>query len=66
MDNEPLDSQIHRLADCILAHYPAEPGRGGSEGAVDVAIRLLTAQCPNARYHDQPTPPCPPPADGAS
>jgi hypothetical protein len=42
MDNEPLDHQITRLADCILTHFPEEPGRGGSEGAVDVAIRLLT------------------------
>jgi hypothetical protein len=66
MDNEPLDRQINRLADCILAHYLAEPGRGGSEGAVDVAIRLLVAQCPNAHYHDQPTPPCGPRPDGAS
>ena len=39
---EPLESQIKRLADCIMAHHPHEPGRtGASEGAIDVAIRLL-------------------------
>jgi hypothetical protein len=37
-----LEAQIDRLAKCIMDHYPDEPGRTGrSEGAVDVAIRLL-------------------------
>lgn len=43
--SESLESQVNRLADAILAMYPDEPGRGDpvhGEGAVDVAIRLLT------------------------
>lgn len=40
-DNESLVSQIDRLAALIVDRYPHEIGRGGSEGAVDVAIRLL-------------------------
>jgi hypothetical protein len=41
-DNQHLGDQIDRLAKCLMAYYPDEPGRTGrSEGAVDVAIRLL-------------------------
>jgi len=38
-DNEPLESQIGRLARFIMAEFPGEPSR--PEGAVDTAIRLL-------------------------
>jgi hypothetical protein len=42
MDNEPLERQIDRLAACILFYFPDEPGSTGqSEGAIDVAVRLL-------------------------
>lgn len=36
---EPAEHQIQRLADFISTNIPGEPSR--SEGAVDVAIRLL-------------------------
>jgi len=40
---DDLAQQIDRLANCILTYHPDEPGRTGlSEGAVDVAIRLLS------------------------
>lgn len=42
-DNTPLKDQVAELADVILKYYPGEPGRTGkSEGAIEVAIRLLT------------------------
>lgn len=36
---EPLDSQIQRLANFIMAEIPGEPSQ--NEGAIDTAIRLL-------------------------
>ena len=40
---DDLAQQIDRLASCILTYHPDEPGRTGqSEGAIDVAIRLLS------------------------
>lgn len=38
VENEPLESQVKRLASFILEHFP-EPS--SSDGAIDVAIRLL-------------------------
>ncbi|MDQ3816288.1 MAG: hypothetical protein M3362_01190 [Acidobacteriota bacterium] len=38
------DQEINRLADFLMAKYPAEIGKGNpevGESAVDVAIRLL-------------------------
>jgi hypothetical protein len=36
------EEQIERLSRCIMTHWPQEPGATGtSEGAVDVAVRLL-------------------------
>jgi hypothetical protein len=40
---EALDKQLARLTCCIQQHWLDEIGKGGSEGAVDVAVRLLTA-----------------------
>jgi len=37
-----LGEQVDRLARCLLDHHAGEIGKGGSEGAVDVAVRLLT------------------------
>lgn len=58
-DNEPYDKQISRLADFIMEKFPDEIGRGypngmntGSEGAIDVAIRLL-----NGGANPRPQPP---------
>lgn len=45
MDNEPLESQVDRLAKFILREYPEWIGNAGdSEGAIDCAIRILKAQ----------------------
>lgn len=42
-DNTPLKEQVTELADFILKYYPGEPGRTGkSEGAIEVAMRLLS------------------------
>lgn len=37
-----LGGQLEQLARCILDYHASEIGKGGSEGAVDVAVRLLT------------------------
>lgn len=43
VEPEPqLSTEIDRLASFILDRFPGEPGRGGNESAVDVAIRLLS------------------------
>lgn len=45
---EPLEDQVERLGQFLMEHYPREIGRGypgqrgGDEGAIDIAIRLLT------------------------
>lgn len=38
-DNEPLESQVERLGQFILAQLPNEPSQ--NQGAIDTAIRLL-------------------------
>lgn len=40
-DNEPLESQVNRLAEFIMHNIPGEPSQ--SQGAVDTAIRLLAS-----------------------
>lgn len=45
-DNASAEDQIDRLSEFLLANFPGEIGRSNyqvSEGAVDVAIRLLSA-----------------------
>jgi hypothetical protein len=37
-----LEKQIDELAAFIMREYPSEPGKNGSEGAVECAIRLLS------------------------
>lgn len=39
---ETLEDQVRRLADFIVENFPGEPSR--SEGAIDTAIRLLSAR----------------------
>lgn len=40
-DHEPLESQVNRLAEFIMAEVPGEPSQ--SEGAIDTAIRIITS-----------------------
>lgn len=53
-DNTPLEKQIETLADYLLTNFPFEIGRyGQSEGAVEVAIRLLKEYQPLHTDHQR-------------
>ncbi len=43
-DTLPLDAQVLILADFLLDNFPEEIGKGSSEGAIEMAIRLLEKQ----------------------
>lgn len=43
--NQPQE-QISELANFLMKYYPHEMGKAGSEGAVEMAIRLLTSTIP--------------------
>ena len=46
-DQDFYRDQIEKLANFILKEYPDEPGRYGTEGAIECAIRILKTQKPS-------------------
>jgi hypothetical protein len=53
-DNQPLEEQIRILAEFLLTNFPDEPGKHGqSEGAIEVAIRLLRDYHPEYTDHQR-------------
>jgi hypothetical protein len=54
-DNEPIESQVDRLANYIIREWPDHPAWAGGGGACDMAIRILTS-CKGAHIEHPPLP----------